>query len=89
MPQPTAILPDDWMPICKTCGKPMQLIDVRAKAAALGLSIPGTEEQYEIECCGYTLTIDDDEKYEKAIRNLKKHHSAGPEAGAADSSASA
>jgi hypothetical protein len=48
----------------------MQLVDVRAKAAALGFSIPGTEEQYEIECCGHTLTIDDDEKYEKAIRNL-------------------
>lgn len=70
-------LPDDWMPVCETCGKPMRLVDVRAKAAALGMRLPNDEEQYVIECCGYTMRIDDPEMAEKAIRNLKKYHGIG------------
>ncbi len=74
-------LSDDWMPICQICGKPMRLIDVRAKAAALGLRLPGNDEQYVIQCCGHSLTIDDHEMAEKAVRNLQKYHSANPGSG--------
>jgi hypothetical protein len=67
---------DDYTPLCHVCGKPMRLIDVRAKAAALGYRIPGDDEQYVIQCCGYTLTIEDPDQYQTAIRNLKQYRGA-------------
>jgi hypothetical protein len=66
--------PEPAMPLCPVCGKPMQLEDVRRKAAEMGYIIPGDDEQYVIHCCGYTLRICDDEKYLEAIRLLKQYH---------------
>lgn len=65
---------DDWMPICEVCGKPMGIVDVRAKAAAVGVKLPDEELYYKIGCCGYTMTIEDRKLYEKAIRNLLAYH---------------
>ena len=69
------IRPDEnYMPICHICGKPMQLVGLRAKAARLGVRLPNDEEQYVIQCCGHEMTIDDPELAEIATRNLKKYH---------------
>ena len=65
---------DAYMPICESCGKPMKLIGLRAKAALVGVKLPNDEEQYVIQCCGYTMTIDDPEQAEIALRNLQKYH---------------
>jgi len=65
---------DAFIPLCHVCGKPMQLIGLRAKAAKLGIRLPNDDEQFVIQCCGNTLTIDDPELAEAALRNLKKHH---------------
>jgi hypothetical protein len=66
--------PDDYLPLCHVCGQPMKLMGLRAKAARLGLRLPNDEEQYVIQCCSYTLTIDDPALAEAAFRNLKSHH---------------
>jgi hypothetical protein len=67
--------PDEtYMPICQVCGKPMKLVGLRARAAQVGLRLPNDEEQYVIQCCGYTMTIDDPVLAEIATRNLKAYY---------------
>jgi hypothetical protein len=65
---------ENYLPTCHVCGKPMRLVGLRAKAAKLGLRLPNNEEQYVLECCGHTMTIDDPELAEIATRNLKRYY---------------
>jgi hypothetical protein len=51
----------------------MKLVDVRAKALALGIYLPGADEQFVIQCCGRTLGVDDPELLNTAVRNLKAY----------------
>jgi hypothetical protein len=53
--------------ICPSCGQPMKVIDLFAKAAALGFRVnPG---DYVIKCCGHELTVEDEAAAEK-LRDL-------------------
>lgn len=63
---------EDYLPICHTCGQPMQLVGPLAPAAGQSPSASG--EQYAFQCCGYEMTLDDPELAEIAVRNLKKFH---------------
>ncbi len=60
------------LPLCHVCGKPMGLTDLSAKAAQLGIRLPGDGPQYVIQCCGYDLTLD--ENYSEVIRGLLEYH---------------
>jgi hypothetical protein len=64
----------NYMPICWVCGKPMKLIGLREKAAKVGARLPDDEEQYVIQCCGHTMTIDDARLAGIATRNLKRYY---------------
>lgn len=48
--------------ICHKCGEPMQVIDLAAKAAKLGVHV--AEGSFSIECCDFQLSIDNDEDAE-------------------------
>jgi len=65
---------EHYLPLCEVCGKPMQLIGLRDRATRAGIRLPNDEEQYVIQCCGYTLTIEDLQLAEIATRNLKQYH---------------
>jgi hypothetical protein len=52
----------------------MQLFGLREIAAKVGVRLPNDEEQYVIQCCGYTKTIDDPILAEIATRNLKRYY---------------
>jgi len=59
--------------ICHVCGEPMKVIDLTAKAAELGMSVP-EENSYVIECCNHELTIEDDEEFRQLRDMLLEYH---------------
>ena len=40
----------------------------------MGFRTPNDEEQYVLQCCGYELTLDDDETYLRVIAELKQYY---------------
>jgi len=58
--------------VCHVCGKPIQIIDVSAMAASMGLSVP--EGSVSIECCGFEQTLDDPEQAQQLLRALTTYH---------------
>lgn len=63
-----------YLPICELCDHPMQLVDLRAKAEALGVRFPDNKEHFAIECCGHTLHISEPSLLKAAVANLKIIH---------------
>ena len=63
---------EDYLPICHTCGQPMQLVG--PLPVSPGQSDPAEGDQYAFQCCGYEMTLEDPEVVEIAVRNLKKFH---------------
>jgi hypothetical protein len=75
MPEtPETAVNEEYMPICDVCGKPMKLVGLREKAAIVGVRLPNDEEQYVVQCCGCTMTIDDPKLAEIATRNLRRYY---------------
>jgi len=63
---------EDYLPICHTCGQPMQLVG--PLPAPSGQVAHAEGEHYAFQCCGYEMTLEDPELAEIAVRNLKKFH---------------
>ena len=60
--------------VCQKCGNPMKVIDVAAKARALGVYRP--EGSFVIECCGAELTIEDEDAAQRLRDLLLAYHAA-------------
>ena len=63
---------EDYLPICHTCGQPMQLVGPLPDAP--GQTAPADGERYAFQCCGYEMTLEDPELAAIAVQNLKKFH---------------
>ncbi len=62
--------------ICPKCGNPMQAVDLHLKAAKLGAHLP--EGSYAIGCCGFELTIENDDVAQQLINLLLAYHREHP-----------
>lgn len=65
------------LPLCPTCGKVMNLVDLRRLAASRGSIPPPFEDPFTIECCDRQLIISDNEEWREVIRLLKEYHKVG------------
>jgi hypothetical protein len=74
MPEEALNYGEGYMPICEICGQPMKLVGLREKAKEVGVRLLNDQEQYVIQCCGRTITIDAPKLAEIATRNLKKYY---------------
>lgn len=58
--------------ICDKCDEPMKVIELSEKAAKLGVQV--TKGSYSIECCGFQLTIDDNDAHAELVNILLAYH---------------
>lgn len=73
MPSLPELVPEDIRSFvfCPRCGGVRKLVDVRCEASADGFVYPGTDMAYVIECCGYELSIEDENTYERVVNAIK------------------
>jgi hypothetical protein len=58
---------------CPRCGNQRRLVDQKSRAEMVGLKWPENVPHYTVECCGYQLSIEDDNLFQKVIELLKEH----------------
>jgi len=62
---------------CRRCRQLWKLVDVSEEATEAGLIWQGPTPAFVLECCGYTLSIDDDKIMDKVIEFIQLHRPQG------------
>ena len=57
---------------CPRCGKLRTLVDLRSESKRLGMTYPDGQPYNLIECCGFDLSIEDDELYHAVVAFLQR-----------------